>query len=113
MQRNNRRLPSSPNRPAQPNAASFSEADDNNKSSFNTQKLSDQVLRASAVESSNRRKLVRQRTTLAQLHLANMKLHGREDDLKLLKSKLVKLDDDSRPELLLVSGVSGTGMYKT
>ena len=49
---------------------------------------------------------------MAQLHLANMKLHGREDDLNLLKSKLVKLDDDSRPELLLVSGVSGTGMFE-
>ena len=55
--------------------------------------------------------------SLAQLHIANMNLHGREDDLQLLKSKLIKLKNNCKkdtpnlhlPELILVSGVSGVG----
>lgn len=59
-------------------------------------------------------------TSLAQLRISNMKLHGREEDMKLLKTKLhgltaKKIDDkkeapvSSLPEILLVAGVSGTG----
>ena len=62
--------------------------------------------------------------SLAQLKLANMRLHGREEDLKYLKTKLrnlVKRDKANAdktndcnviampPELVLVSGVSGVG----
>lgn len=57
--------------------------------------------------------------SLAQLKMQNMSLHGREDDMKLLKAKLrdvrtkERQHDDaginatSRPELVLLSGVSG------
>ena len=44
-----------------------------------------------------------------------MRLHGREDDLKLLKSKLRELSNGDtgnvhgRPELLVISGISGAG----
>jgi excinuclease UvrABC ATPase subunit len=51
-----------------------------------------------------------------------MKLHGREDDMKLLRSKLLELKkrgkedsnnssstDTSLPELIFISGISGTG----
>lgn len=58
-------------------------------------------------------------SNLSQLRLANMKLHGREDDMELLKAKLLELkkgkceknnkSDNSLPELVLISGVSGTG----
>ena len=52
-----------------------------------------------------------------QLHLSNMKLHGREDDMTLLSVKLFELkrgveegnSTDALPELILISGVSGTG----
>ena len=109
----------------------------------NTREISERVVKAA--ESSRRSKKVT--SSLAQLRLANMKLHGREDDMKLLRSKLLELkkkgkedgrgDDtdkdeikgsvlvreDSRrrtsivnieqigilPELILISGISGTG----
>ena len=74
-------------------------------------------------------------SSLARLRLANMKLHGRDDDIQLLKNKLLELKKKSKqethqsqdngqdgqspptktlesysmPELVLVSGVSGTG----
>ena len=48
-----------------------------------------------------------------QLHLGNMKLHGREDDMNLLFEKLVELkrgnSSNAFPELIFISGVSGTG----
>ena len=52
--------------------------------------------------------------SLARLNVANMKLHGREDDMKVLESKLLDLKNDDNsssklPELVLISGVSGTG----
>ena len=51
--------------------------------------------------------------SLARLNIANMKLHGREDDMKVLESKLLDLKNDNSssklPELVLISGVSGTG----
>ena len=116
----------------------------------NTREISERVVKAA--ESSRRSKKVT--SSLAQLRLANMKLHGREKDMKLLRSKLLELkknskwdkndnsannstdkgtkDDikgstlvreDSRrrasivnieqtgilPELILISGISGTG----
>ena len=71
--------------------------------------LSSRALHASTSASSSRKKSILEQTTLAQLHLANMRLHGREDDLLLLKSKLSDLIDGKckRPDLLLVSGISG------
>ena len=52
-------------------------------------------------------------TSLAQLRLAHMRLHGREGDLKLLRTKLGELTTNggstALPEIILVSGVSGTG----
>lgn len=72
--------------------------------------------------------------SLAQLHLNGMKLHGREDDMKVLKSKLFDIKNDKKkkigvatssrriigedmtlahegklPEIVLVAGISGTG----
>ena len=53
--------------------------------------------------------------SLAQLRLAYLPLHGREDDLKLLKSKLRELGKRkegggiSQHELLLITGMSGMG----
>ena len=54
--------------------------------------------------------------SLAQLRLAYLPLHGREDDLKLLKSKLRELGKRneggggiSQCELLLITGMSGMG----
>ena len=112
----------------------------------NTREISERVVKAA--ESSRRSKKVT--SSLAQLRLANMKLHGREDDMKLLRGKLLELKknskwdkndnstdkgtkdeiegstlvrEDSRrrtsivnieqigilPELILISGISGTG----
>jgi len=116
----------------------------------NTREISERVVKAA--ESNRRSKKVT--SSLAQLRLANMKLHGRENDMKLLRGKLLELkknsnwdkndnsansstdkgtkDDiegsalvreDSRrrisivnieqtgilPELILISGISGTG----
>ena len=116
----------------------------------NTREISERVVKAA--ESSRRSKKVT--SSLAQLRLANMKLHGREKDMKLLRGKLLELKknskwdkndnsannstdkgtkdeikgstlvrEDSRrrtsivnieqtgilPELILISGVSGTG----
>jgi hypothetical protein len=80
-----------------------------------TRQLSDKVVKAA--EDARRGSNLHRTTSLAQLRLVNMRLHGREDDIKLLKSKLVELKNRSadtggegkRPELILVSGVSGTG----
>ena len=116
----------------------------------NTREISERVVKAA--ESNRRSKKVT--SSLAQLRLANMKLHGRENDMKLLRSKLLDLKknskwdkndnsannstdkgtkdeikgstlvrEDSRrrtsivnieqtgilPELILISGISGTG----
>lgn len=84
----------------------------------NTREISERVVKAA--ESSRRSKKVT--SSLAQLRLANMKLHGREDDMKLLRSKLLELKkrgkedsnnssstDTSLPELIFISGISGTG----
>ena len=63
-----------------------------------------------------------QTSSLGQLFIANMKLHGREDEMKLLQEKLLELksgldeNDDIKhnkkkrpPEVILISGVSGVG----
>ena len=116
----------------------------------NTREISERVVKAA--ESNRRSKKVT--SSLAQLRLANMKLHGREKDMKLLRGKLLELKknskwdkndnsannstdkgtkdeikgstlvrEDSRrrtsivnieqtgilPELILISGISGTG----
>ena len=81
----------------------------------NTRELSERVVKAA--ESSRRAKKVT--SGLAQLRLANMKLHGREDDIKLLRGKLLELKKKGKeensnnmnalPELVLISGISGTG----
>ena len=112
----------------------------------NTREISERVVKAA--ESNRRSKKVT--FSLAQLRLANMKLHGRENDMKLLRGKLLELKknskwdkndnstdkgtkdeiegstlvrEDSRrrtsivnieqtgilPELILISGISGTG----
>eukprot|EP00984_Skeletonema_dohrnii_P001269 scaffold394_cov67-Skeletonema_dohrnii-CCMP3373.AAC.1 len=81
-----------------------------------TQELADIV--AAATE--NSRKMSRQSVNIAQLRTSNMKLHGRDDDIKLLRSKLRELakakdgdDEDAAKnhvgEMILVSGTSGTG----
>jgi len=87
---------------------------------INTQKLSEIVNTAAARSGRSNNKV----PSLAQLRLANMKLHGRENDMKLLRSKLLELkkrgkEDGSNnssstnntlfPELILISGISGTG----
>eukprot|EP00984_Skeletonema_dohrnii_P002038 scaffold682_cov105-Skeletonema_dohrnii-CCMP3373.AAC.8 len=82
-----------------------------------TQDLADIV--AAATE--NSRKMSRQSSVnIAQLRTSNMKLHGRDDDIKLLRSKLRELakmkdgdDEDAAKnhvgEMIFVSGTSGTG----
>ncbi len=97
-------------------------------SSSSTQQLAEIVV--TAAKSS--RKMNTQASDIAQLRLSNMKLHGRDDDIKLLRSKLRELDkknDDKEEQknngrhddesnhnkqstnnnLILVSGISGTG----
>ena len=70
-------------------------------------------------------KLNTRATSIAQLRVSNMKLHGRDDDLKLLRGKLLeltkndKIDEEhaaqksssssSSSNLILVSGTCGTG----
>ena len=86
-----------------------------------TQELTDKVLTASV--KARRHSYREEEPSLAQLHLTNMRLHGRENDLKLLNSKLRDLNKvqssdattnnsdviKPRPQLLLVAGASGTG----
>ncbi|KAL7537929.1 hypothetical protein ACHAXR_012069 [Thalassiosira sp. AJA248-18] len=82
------------------------------------QRLSDGVTEAAKAA----RKVNKVSSNLTQLNLANMHLHGRDDDMQLLKNKLRAfakvdskdddaIDDDAtrRLELVLVAGVSGTG----
>ena len=109
----------------------------------NTREISERVVKAA--ESSKRSKNVI--SSLAQLRLGNMKLHGREEDMELLRGKLLELkkrgkegnnnsihttEDEIKntlvregskrrpsihhieqigtlPELILISGISGTG----
>eukprot|EP00984_Skeletonema_dohrnii_P000213 scaffold65_cov186-Skeletonema_dohrnii-CCMP3373.AAC.2 len=71
-----------------------------------------------AAESSKNNKRI---SNIAQLRISNMQLHGRDDDIKLLRRKLRELakNDDGDEEdamqnhhvgeMILVSGTSGTG----
>jgi len=74
-----------------------------------TQVLEDMVM--SAVENGSTRSLVNKR-----LNLANMKLHGREEDMDTLNTKLLELkrrkeegDLATKPELIMIKGSNGTG----
>ena len=76
------------------------------------EQLSNAVLEAAG---SSKRASLKQRLssfTLAQLRLVDMKLHGREDDMALLKDKLSNIantNDVNAREIILVAGVSGVG----
>ena len=79
-------------------------------SSFATPRLSDlsgKVVQAAA----GSKRINREVPSLARLRLSNMRLHGREGDMKLLKNKLRDLAKKEKgaalPEIVLVSGVSG------
>lgn len=66
---------------------------------------------------SSRRASVDRSASMAQLRLSNMKLHGREDDMKYLRKKLLELkknkgvgkNSSNLPQLILISGISGSG----
>eukprot|EP00984_Skeletonema_dohrnii_P035049 scaffold34601_cov142-Skeletonema_dohrnii-CCMP3373.AAC.5 len=86
-------------------------------SSHSTQHLAEIVVTA-AESSQNINKRIS--SNIAQLRVSNMHLHGRDDDIKLLRSKLRELakkddgdeEDDVKNhigEMILVSGLSGTG----
>lgn len=96
-------------------AASNSNIASNNLAS--TRELSDKVARvATDTRKAGRRK---SSSLVTQLHLAGVSLHGREEQMKLLKAKLREIknsyDNDSvgrckeshRPGLLFVVGESG------
>ena len=75
-----------------------------------TQVLEDMVM--SAVENGSTCSLANNK----RLNLANMKLHGREEDMDTLHTKLVELkrrkeegDAATKPELIMIKGSSGTG----
>lgn len=75
-----------------------------------TQVLEDMVM--SAVENGSTCSLANNK----RLNLANMKLHGREEDMDTLHTKLVELkrrkeegDPATKPELIMIKGSSGTG----
>eukprot|EP00984_Skeletonema_dohrnii_P024625 scaffold13772_cov154-Skeletonema_dohrnii-CCMP3373.AAC.6 len=81
-----------------------------------TQDLANIVI--TAAESS--RNINRESDNIARLRVSNMKLHGRDDDIKLLRRKLRELtkkkdgdDEDAIKshvgEMIFVSGASGTG----
>lgn len=75
-----------------------------------TRELADKVLRAAAEGRSGRQS----RLDIAQLRTSELRLRGREDDLWLLRARLRGLRraegaTRARPELLLITGASGTG----
>ena len=84
----------------------------NSTNSRSSSRLSSTELRDVVVEAADSHKrLVRQRQssmTLSTLRLSDMKLHGRDDDIKLLCSKLDSILDIKR-ELILVAGSPGVG----
>lgn len=68
----------------------------NSSISSSTRKLSDRVLAAAkSTRSANYTKSIKS-LTLCQLRINNMKLHGREDDIKLLRSKLLELKNNEK-----------------
>ena len=84
-------------------------------SSSSTRHLAEIVV--TAADSSQ--KINKQISNIAQLRVSNMQLHGRDDDIKLLRRKLRELaqkkdgiEEDAENhvgEMILVSGTSGTG----
>jgi len=85
-------------------------------SSSSTRHLAEIVV--TAADSSQ--KINKQISNIAQLRVSNMQLHGRDDDVKLLRRKLRELaqkkdgvEEDAVKnhvgEMILVSGSSGTG----
>jgi hypothetical protein len=75
-----------------------------------------EIIVAAAESSKNNKRI----SNIAQLRISNMQLHGRDDDIKLLRRKLRELakNDDGDEEdavknhvgeMILVSGTSGTG----
>ena len=86
------------------------EREDSASTSFSntSEKLSKLVVDASK---SSRQVLLKEKlqsTTLGQLRLSHLKLHGREDALALLDDQLSNIGD-AGGELILVAGVSGIG----
>ena len=82
-------------------------------SSSAAQELSDRVIQtAKSTRLGNAAASIKS-SSLAQLRLSNMKLHGREEDMKLLRGKLQELkkgvgkSKKVLPKIVLVSGVSG------
>ena len=81
------------------------------------QELSERVIKRATIS----KKFNKRSTALSQLALESMNLHGREDHLQLLKSKLSDFAGNAdtsttdekntaevhQPELLLVAGLSG------
>lgn len=65
---------------------------DTNRTSNNTQELSKMVTEAAK----SAKKTNNVSSSLARLRLANMKLHGRDDDIQLLKNKLLELKKKSK-----------------
>jgi len=69
-----------------------------------------------AAESHQNQKINKRMSNVAQLRISDMQLHGRDDDIKLLRRKLRELarkkDGAAKnhvSEMILVSGTSGTG----
>eukprot|EP00985_Skeletonema_marinoi_P002785 scaffold1149_cov173-Skeletonema_marinoi.AAC.5 len=69
-----------------------------------------------AAESHQNQKINKRMSNVAQLRISDMQLHGRDDDIKLLRRKLRELtrkkDGAAKNhvgEMILVSGTSGTG----
>ncbi len=92
--------------------------------SYSARQLADVIV--TAAKSSRKINIDAANIGIAQLRLSNLKLHGRSDDIKLLRSKLQefhkkKKNDEERHDesnlkrqstnnnLILVSGTSGTG----
>ena len=81
-----------------------SRAAGNNRIMRNAQELSDVVTKAAT----SSKKFNSRSSSLTQLNIANMNLHGREDDMKLLKTKLREFTKEkSNHELILIAGESG------
>ena len=72
----------------------------------NMQQLTETVMTAAR---SSMQRARRYSPSLSKLKLDNMKMHGREDDIKLLKRKLRDniIEGAGRRELVLIAGVSG------
>mmetsp|Transcript_39577 Transcript_39577/g.95158 ORF Transcript_39577/g.95158 Transcript_39577/m.95158 type:complete len:1108 (-) Transcript_39577:206-3529(-) len=77
--------------------------------SATSKQLSKLVVEASRSSWEGRLKEKLQSTTLGQLRLSDLKLHGREDVLTLLEEKLASIGKDMKQGPIVVAGVSGVG----